>query len=329
MFRAGLICASGLVLMVVAIQSASRRETCVPKRATLNAVLILIGLLLNSGCRQVLEPQQSKSPDSMFAPYRMAPDCVAMEVAIAEFDADKFKQIITTFAPFLDNQKVSLSQRQRWDRNGLQIGVITSQLPGELRSELETRDMTTEEMDELGLKPVGPNGRPLTFAPIIYHRRIQFRSNEPKPIPISDFYPSATWTVDVDDGKSVGRDEQVRGWMLVCTQLGKGSSVDLKLTPRISHGVPHKKVGVVDQSFITQESQAEIDLHPLTVNVTCNPGDTILIYCDAAEDELGELLLGNAQLATTGTATPRRQRLVMFRLIQTQHDDLFVSPEYR
>ncbi|MEQ1904814.1 MAG: hypothetical protein ABL888_11565 [Pirellulaceae bacterium] len=298
-------------------------------RVTYTVILILIGLLQNIGCRQVLEPQQTKSPDSLFAPYRMAPDCVAMEVAIAEFDADKFKQITATFAPFLDNQKVTLSQRQRWDRNGLQIGVITSQLPGELRNELETRDMTPEEMDELGLKPVGSNGRPLTFAPIIYHRRIQFRSNEPKPIPFSDFYPSATWTVNVDEGKSVGRDQHVRGWMLVCTQLGKGSSVDLKLTPRISHGNPHKKVGVVDQSFVTEESQAEIDLHPLSVNVTCNPGDTILIYGDAEADEIGELLLGNAQLEATGSAAPRRQRLVMFRLIHTQHDDLFVSPEYR
>ncbi len=288
-----------------------------------------MGQLTHFGCRQVLEPKQAKSADSLFAPYRMAPDCVAMEIAIAEFDVDKFKQIAALIAPFLDSQKVSVAQRQRWDKNGLQIGVITSQLPGELRSELETRDMTTAEMDELGLKPVGSNGRPLTFAPIIYHRRIQFRSKEPKPIPFSDFYPSATWSINVDEGKSIGRNEQVRGWMVVCTQLGKGSSVDLKLTPRISHGAPHKKVGVVNQSFITEESQAEIDLHPLAVDVTCSPGETILIYSKAEADEIGDLLLGNAQLDTGETSLPRRQRLVMFRLIQTQHDDLFVSPEYR
>jgi hypothetical protein len=260
----------------------------------------------------------------------MAPNCVAMEVAIAQFTPESLDELLLQVEPFLDRQRIPLEQRRLWDNNGLQVGLFSSHLPGVLREALETRELTPAEMQVLGLTPTDKDTAPLTRTPVIFHRRMQFKSGEPKPIPLSDFYPRATWETKVNQGRALRTDEQVRGWMLTSIELGKGDSVNIQLVPRMTYGLLTKRVAVFQQSFVNEEAQTESDLAELTMKINLAPGDALLIFGRAEVGEVGDLLLGSGQRERDSAADVEpTERLLIIRLIQTQHDDLFTPPQFK
>lgn len=281
-----------------------------------------------AGCRPV--HHKSKEPaakNPLLGTYRMAPNSVALEVALVEFDSAEYDRILNESAPYLDSGRIPLEQRQRWDVNGLQVGVWTSHIPGVLRDAVEVGGYHAgESVADAG---VAASFDSLRRSPILFHRRMQFKAGEPRPIPVSDYYPQAAWEVKLNDGRSLRTESNVRGWMLVAIDLGRGETVDLRIVPRITHGAVTKRIAVAQQSFINEETQSEIDLNDLAVNLTLAPGDTLLVCSRAEAGEVGDLMFGNGQAAIGSGDQVSSARLLMIRLIQSQHNDLFTPPDFK
>jgi hypothetical protein len=293
---------------------------------------VTLVMFLN-GCRPLKDTNREASTNPLLKTFRMAPNNVALEVAIAEFDADALDDLLSQIEPYLDRQRISLDQRRRWDDNGLQVGAFSSQIPGVLRDALETRELTLAELQDMGLTPTDNATAPLTRTPVIFHRRMQFKTDEPKPIPLSEYYPRAAWEIKLPEGRSLRSDDQVRGWMMTSIELGKGGTVNLQLTPRLTHGHLAKRVTVFQQSFVNEESQSETDVHELMMQINLSPGESMLVFSRSEAGELGDLLLGSQQRErdSQNSDSPARPtaRLLFLRVIQTQHDDLFTPPQLK
>ncbi len=259
----------------------------------------------------------------------MAPKSVALEVALVQFESAEYDRILNEAAPYLDSGRIPLEQRRRWDANGLQVGVLTSHIPGFLRDAVEVGGNHAGAGQAVADAGVAPSFDSQRRSPILFHRRMQFKSGEPRPIPVSDYYPQAAWEVKLNDGRSLRAESNVRGWMLVAIDLGRGETVDLRIVPRITHGAVTKRIAVAQHSFINEETQAEIDLNDLAANLTLAAGDTLLVYSRAEAGEVGDLMFGNGQVAVGSGDHVPFARMLMVRLIQSQHNDLFTPPDFK
>jgi hypothetical protein len=282
-------------------------------------LLILLGLL---GCKS-WKNDEPKSHYQPFAKTKMPTDSMALEVVLVELPSAEMHELIGSLTPMLDRQKINLDERQQWDQNGLAVGVFKSNWPGELRQALEPRTVIPAGMDRFEL--TDEQKEKLTKAPpVLLHRKMQFRSGEPRVLPISDYVEHAQWQVFSATGSSTEEGQAARGWMQVISRLSKGSSVEIQLAPQVSYGPVQQHIGVIDRTLAFQSKQTEKIYSQIPARIPLSPGDTAVVFAESDPNDLGELLFGSANNPERDT-----RRILLLRLIQTQHDDLFEAATFR
>jgi len=119
------------------------------------------------------------------------------------------------------------------------------------------------------------------------------------------------------DSQTSGQDQQVRGYIRLVTYPGGDGRVTLELVPEIHHGQPRPTIGVADQAFFFSHRQSIQVLDELKVTARLRPGETLMMGPGPQLTDLGGMLFGH------GTRNDFWQRLLLVRLVRTQHDDLF------
>ncbi len=280
-------------------------------------LLLLALVLVVAGCRSWLEPKSAPSKAKPLQQFRMPADSVVLEVVVAEFPEEQMQALSAAMRPYLDQQEVKVSERQAWSKNGFVIGSFHSTWPSDLRDAL-TKPKTLEESgdnriswDELQ----SINAKPT----VVSHQKLQFRTGEPRDIFVSNFLDVARWKVVGDDAEQDERTvNNARGWFKVIATLSRGTSIGLTIVPKVSFGDTRQQIGVVDEGLAFQLKQNEFVYSNLPSHIELSPGETVVIYADSQIGELGDLLLGSGNsLERSGS------RLVLMRLVHTQHDDLF------
>ncbi len=274
-----------------------------------------------------------------FPQYKMSPDSVALELAVAQIDPQQqvdFDQLWLQ----LDEQKLALETRKRLDQNGLRAGVLPNQVPTTLCQLIQPQQPNHERLDTWQLQLLD-QGKLDPASRLLIHKKVQIRAGEAKDIPSSDFVPESSWVVRNGNLQSVGVGTDVRGtWNLTTHPNGDGS-VRLIVTPQLHHGKIRSEIGVAEGGFLFQARQKIQKLQELKFDVTLQPGETLMIAATPDLTDLGELFFtpwitaDEVSEAKSPESVSRQamlwseqgsQRMLLVRLVHTQMDDLFAVP---
>jgi len=266
-------------------------------------------LLGMSGCRPIW-PEMTDGELNLPA-ARMSPDSVVVEVAFVyvplDGDEDQIKEIWSE----VDEQVLLSETRRSLNENGLRAGLIGSQLPGTLQQLLEAQQERAEEVQQM---PSGEGDEVAT-----QQRRIHSRAGHRAEIVTTGDQEEAVVLMN-DDGKVRGERYANAQSIFSLRTFPKGDgSVEFELTPEVHYGVAKMRWVGFEGSFKTEVSREREPFPKQRIKATLSPGQTFIVSGD--DTGLGKLFFSDT--STEGN----ERRVLLLRLAQTQHDDLFAPDQ--
>lgn len=259
---------------------------------------------------------------------RMEPGSVALEIALAQLDAEQTAELESLMAK-TDHQALDLELRKRLDRNGIWAGVLPSKPLAEMSHLLADQPIDVSQLQPWQVDFLEQQGR-TTRSPLVLHERIQNGRGEEHPIPVSNTWAERSWVIHEGTGPSVGQGQNVRGYIVLRTYPTGDEGVRLIAVPQIRHGRTQAEYRVAEGSFAYGESQAKVVVDALKIDVRLRPGEILALSASATDGRLGSLLFGaadrSADLPHASPPDPDEpvgRRLLLVRLVQTQRNDLF------
>ena len=175
-----------------------------------------------------------------------------------------------------NEQQVSIELRQALEANGLRVGVITGSLPVDV---MDCFKQAPGQVEAHWVHLALPEG-------------------EHTPIDMGTKTESVTLLLN-HKGKVDGRDYHDAGGRLILTPSHHGpKGVTLRLVPEIHHGETRRTIAPVQNAgpfapheFSIKDGQQEDILRELTLSIDVQPGQTVVIGCQAAQTRsLGSFL---------------------------------------
>ncbi len=276
------------------------------------AIMVLLAVVVG-GCAS-WNRDSNDSNDVRLPPNPMMPGAVALEIAVAQIDQDQLETLDKLWNQ-LDHQAIELETRKRLDQNGLRVGVIPPKSPELLNQLLDDKSIDTSQLEPWQQQYVrsGHDKR----RSLILHERIQNGEGEAHEVPVSDVLPVASWSVTTSDSQFTGQGEQVRGFIKLVTYPKGDGRVTIELVPQIHHGRQRPTIGVAEDAFFFKNQQSVQVLKELRVMYSVRPGETLILGPNAQLEALGGVMFGHGQ------RNDFWHRLLLIRLVRTQHDDLF------
>ena len=248
------------------------------------------------GCRQW---QSSEEKLPRMPTFRMRPDSISLEIAIANIEPSGAVQLARLWDE-LDEQGISLERRRLLDRNGLRCGIAPTQLPAIFR------DLIDDD---------NPKRR---LPPMFSHQQIQNGFGETHDIEVTAAAEQLNWSViDADQRTRSGNCPNAICFFELKTYPRGNGTVEIELCPKISHGAPRAKLTSANDTFTLQPVLDEVALAELAFGCRLKPGETLVVGPTVPANGVGETFLGHHD-GDSGTV-----RLLLVRLARTQMDDLF------
>jgi len=260
------------------------------------------------GCRNVAEPV-ARSP---LKPPCMSADAVVLEVFFVRFPMGQ-PEGNGLLWPEIDQMHVPAEVRQALDRNGFCMGTVGGQVPAALAKLLELKDKP----------PPGP-GTPETGVtdleqePRVVRRHIQTRAAARNEIVASDTHEELP--VLLCDGSGV-RGETFNGAQAVLAAKAfpqRDGRVRLKLVPEMHYGESKLRYVTSLGALRIEPGRSRRVFDELAIEAVLAPGGMIVL--GTPTDRPGTL--GHCFL-THNANGQTEQKLLVVRLAQTQHDELF------
>ena len=273
-------------------------------------VWLALTLLAVAGCAAPM--RKGKSP---LVQAQMSPDSVVLDVYFVRVSADDV-EVNEELWQDVDEQHFPADLRKRLAQNGLRVGLMGGQVSPTLSKLLELRDKPP---------PAGNAGETSTsMADLVSQPRVQRQHMTLRPgvrgqIVASEVYPQLPVLVCQPDGLCGQTYFQAQG-MLAITQHPQGDGrVRLHLVPELYYDQPRQR-WVGDQGvFRLDPSRPKRVFDSLAVTATLAPGTMLLITSlPNRPGSLGYHFFANGH---------DQQKLLLVRLSQTQHDDLFTPAE--
>lgn len=239
---------------------------------------------------------------------------VAMEIAITQVDLDQ-NELLETMWRQLDQQAISIETRQLLDANGLRAGILSPQATIEFVELLADKEIDTSEMETWQQQFYEQQGNKAKRK--ILHQRIQNDIGELHRVPLSDTAETASWAIKTKGSQFAGQGENVRAHAGISTYPKGDGRVELVVVPELHFGEIRPTIGVVEGAFFIKPQQTIKPIDDLRLNVNVRPGETVVIGPTNQVVDLGELMFGN------GERKDFWHRLLLVRVVHTQHDDLF------
>lgn len=267
---------------------------------------LLLAVICLGGCALWNQPESSEP--SKLPLTSMAPDTVVLEIAFVRMSGDALVDQESLWRE-IDELRLPAELRVRMHENGLRAGVVGSQLPPLLRHLLE------EKADPLGV--VGPgydSGADVTAS----QRKLDCRAGKRGVILAGRQREKLTLLMQ-KNGQVTGQDfADAQCLFAVKTWPGGDGRVRLELVPEIEHGNPKQRWVGQEGTFHAESSKEHKVLENLKMDLFVSPGDVFVVTCTPDHKGLGKQFFADSK--------PGEQKLMLIRLAQTQHDDLF-APE--
>lgn len=270
--------------------------------------LVLFVLMVLVGCAPI-RPETDRSPLSA---AQMSPDSITLDVFFLRCpygDPVVNEQLWRE----IDEQQIPLDTRRRLTANGFRAGVISGQMPVTLSQLLELKGNTksmsgpqSTRVDEVGTEE-GPMWSHKQLSP---HKRIELVTSET--------YPDLPVLLSGSDGISGETYKLAQGVVALCAVPKKDGRVLLELVPELHHGEVQRNISGSQGAWRIDMARPRLAFDDMTVSAQLAPGNMIVLSC--LPDRQGSL---GHHFLTTESAGSLEQKLLVIRLSQTQHDELF------
>jgi hypothetical protein len=270
--------------------------------------LVLAAVALTFGCTPI-RPPSGKSP---LLPAQMSPDSVVLDIFFVRFPLGD-PEINGPFWSEIDEQHFPAELRRKLLENGFRAGLVGDRLPEKLAQLLELSDRpignVLEQKRQLNEVNVEPR---------VVQRHLQLRAHQRSEIVASEVYPELP-VFTCESGLVSGRSyPNAHGILATKFQPRAGNRVWLELVPELQYGEVQQRYvnscGVVR----VEAGQPRHTFDDLTMAATLAPGNMIVV--SGLPDRPGSI---GYHFFTHETSGKLQQTLMLLRLSQTQHDDLF------
>jgi hypothetical protein len=273
-------------------------------------VWLVLALVAVAGCAAPVRIKQGKSP---LGQAQMSPDSVVLDVYFVHFPAND-AEVNEELWQQIDEQHFPAALRKRLAQNGFRVGLVGGQIPATLSKLLELKD-----------KPPPSGGATetslidLTTQPRVQRQHMTLRPGVHGQIVASEIYAQLPVLACEPDGLCGQTYCQAQGMLAITQYPQSDGRVRLELVPELYYDQA-KQRWVGDQgAFRLEQSRPKRMFESLMVTATLAPGTMLLMT--SLPNRTGSLghhffIEGRDQ-----------QKLLLVRLAQTQHDDLFSPTE--
>jgi len=284
-----------------------------PHRGTMKTLAVLAAIA-TAGCTQIVEQPEP----SLLLPPVTVRDSVDLEIFFVRFAPDD-PEMNEAFWPNVDEQRLDVAVRRRWESNGFRGGVLGTNLPTELEHLLNERPLT----DDMTPDQFTPEAESK-----VRRRWVQAR---PAGLVRSIAFGEQTRIDEIpvlmagEDGAVTGRTyRKVLGQFAIRPYPQGDGRARLSVTPELEYGEPRAQYAPAEDGA---------PLFTLEIGPDREPLQNRAVEGDRA---LGEILVLGCRPHLPGSlghqffmeerAGLEEQKLMLVRLAQSSYDDRFGDP---
>ncbi len=274
-------------------------------------LLLLPALSLLVGC---IAPEKTKGK-SPLVPAQMSADSCVLEIFFVRFPFDD-PEVNFALWQEVDEQHFPVELRQRLVRNGFRVGLVDGQIP-----------VTLSRLLELGDKPPPTGGRQTVGAaeledqPRVLRRRLHLRAGRRSEIVASGIHEQLPVLIR-QSGQLTGETYRQAQALLATRAFLEGDGrVRLELIPELHHDAPRQHWVGSQGMMRLQTRRPRRAFADMGISATLSPGSMLVL--GSLPNRPGSL----GHHFFTEDQGQLEQKLLVIRLAQTQHDELFSPPE--
>ena len=273
--------------------------------------LLWLPLLAMVGACTTLGPPQGESP---LEQVRMPPESCALDVFFVRFPLGEEEANVDLWNE-IDEQQLPNEIRRELTRNGFRVGVSCGQMPMALARllELEGKPVASGACQQVSVTA-------LESAPKVVRHHAQVRAGRSRqivPWGLQEELPVLLASADGVCGRSYPHAQP----SLALTPFPeRDGRIRLELVPELQYGDYVHRYAGHQYAFRTELSRSQRAFDELAFSASLKAGDMLLI--GSLPNRPGSL---GDRFFTHDVSGRKEQKLLVIRLSQTQHDDLFSS----
>jgi hypothetical protein len=261
-----------------------------------------------AGCRNFAEPV-GKSP---LKPARMSPDSVALDAFFVKFPFGEVEPNGALWAD-VDEMNLPAEVRQRLACNGFRVGLVGGQVPASLARLLELKDKPAPRCRSLENQIVD-----LEHEPRVVRRHMELRAGVWTPMIASDVQEEMPVLLCFPTGVEGESFRSAQAVLAIKVAAERDGRVRVRLVPEIHHGESKLRYVSTQGALRIQPGQAKRAFEDMTMEAVLAPGHILVLSTVLHRPST----LGH-RFFTENTDGHVEQKLLVLRLAQTQHDELF------
>jgi len=262
------------------------------------------------GCRNVAEPV-GKSP---LKPVHMSADAVALEVFFVRFPLGEAEPNGPLWAE-VDEMHLPGEVRQRLARNGLRVGLVGGQVPASLVKLMELKDKPAAQPRSLENRVVD-----LEHEPHVVRRHMELRPGVLADVVASDIQEELSVLLCGAAGVEGEIFNSAQAVFVIRAHPERDGRVRIRVVPEVQHGENKLRYVGTQGVLRIEPGRAKRAFDDLAVEGVLAPGHMLIL--STLLDPPGSL---GRRFFTQNVDGEVQQKLMVIRLAQTQHDELFDS----
>jgi len=264
-----------------------------------------------AGCTPI-QPQSAK----MLAPPSMSPGSCVLDIFFVRFPLGD-EEAGARLWDEIDEQRLPCELRQALARNGFRAGVVGGRMP-----------LALARLLELGGKPA-PTGdcqqvrlEELETTPTVVRRHLQMRDGKRQEILTSDVDEERDVLLCTADGVCGASYPHAQGVLAITGHAEPDGRVRIELMPELHYGNHVPRYVGRQHAFRLETSRSREVFDDLALSVALTAEEMLVI--SGVPERLSSL---GDHFFTRETSGRKERKLLVIRLSQTQHDDLFLLDE--
>ncbi|MBX9789250.1 MAG: hypothetical protein K2Y37_10075 [Pirellulales bacterium] len=266
----------------------------------------------------------AKSP---LLPAQMSPDSVVLDIVFVRLPPQEPAEVAELWAE-LDEQQLPASLRQRLARNGFRVGVAGGQLPQSLARLIDNAMPLGEDIVAASQPAPDSSATTVTVTdfqdqPALSRRHLQLRDGLEAEIVASGIYPSLP-LLEADADRQLGgrRYNKAQGVISLKAFAEADGRVRLDLRPELQYGEPQQEIRPDAGRWLMQSRRRRHAIDDLQIEALLSPGEMLVLAAHA--DDTGS---AGHYFFTESSGAGTTRKLLLIRLSQTQHEELFGTEE--
>ena len=272
-------------------------------------------LLVTLAACAPIRPEEGKSP---LIPVQMSPDSSALDIFFVNFPFGD-EEANDLLWQEVDEQHFPAEVRQRLWQNGFRAGLTGGQVPPKLAEllQLENKPTPNGQANRIDLEDLEPK---------VSRRHLQLPPGRRSEIVTSGVYEELPVLVCNPDGVCGGSYPKAQGLLAIKAFPQPDGRVRLELVPELHYGESRQRIVGQQGAFRleTNRRRRTFDTNDcdLTLTATLAAGNMLIASClPGRSGSLGQHFFSH------DVSGQQQQKLLVIRLSQTQHDDLFAPHE--